>query len=114
MKDLIYVGWNRTGTSDKIWAIFLVNERVANKHSVVREYITIHGRRGSKLRESPPFEWHCIDRYGHLYKYGEPATRIAKKEKSGYASVPLDQLTTVYPDFETDISTTAFYAKLKY
>lgn len=96
-----FIGWCREDNSDKVWIAIDLSEGNIN-WAQDRPYVTIWGRRGKKLQ-------HKVVRCSS-YDMGKLAS--SKKDK-GYKEVYKDELDRVYPEFESDLEKTAFWATLK-
>jgi len=99
-----HIGWyrNEEENSDKVWGIILLRNNDTNDFGYTKnQYVSFWGRRGKKLQT----------------KLFESSTRDAiemfeKKLHSGYKSVELDELNSVYPEFQDDLEKTAVWALL--
>lgn len=102
----LYIGWCKEGTHDKIWGVielekFSIPTRT-DPHWRMGKYLTFWGRRGNKLRTK------LVE--------GTDSTvynMFREKVKEGYNSIELTRLNEVYPEFESDLETTALWASLK-
>lgn len=107
MKDFkyIYVGWMKEGQADKVWGVI---ELVAPKDTYsTGKYLTFWGRRGKRyqtkiLKSTQPFA-------GFYARHSEVGKKIEEKKEKGYKTVDKTHLENVYPDFEKDLQTTAFW-----
>lgn len=100
-----HIAWykDEKTNSDKVWGIILLSE-VHPDMSWHQEfdYVTFWGRRGAKLQTK-------------LWK-GRPfdaSELFLKKQSKGYRPVELDELNEVYPEFQSDLEKTAFWATFK-
>ena len=98
-----FIGWCKEEGHDKVWgAIVLernIDKYVSDSHHRVAYF---WGRRGKKLQTKV-----SVDSQRDINKL------IDSKTKKGYKKVNLDELNKVYPEFETDLHQTAFWATLK-
>jgi hypothetical protein len=101
-----HIGWCKEDNHDKVWGIILLAEDVPTSESAwpfrTNKYVSFWGRRGAKL-QTKLFT-------GTSY---EALKMFEKKENKGYKSVERDELNEVYPEFQTDLEKTAFWATLK-
>jgi len=74
--DIMYLGWCREGTSDKVWGIVRKDANL---------YATFWGRRGAKLQKN------VKDMDSH-----EANTLIRSKQKKGYLEIPKDDMEMVH------------------
>jgi predicted DNA-binding WGR domain protein len=91
--------------SDKVWGVILLAEDVPTSnawHFESNKYVTFWGRRGAKLQTK---QWNGSD---------YDAIRLFRKKlNKGYQSIEKDGLAEVYPEFQSDLEKTAFWATLK-
>lgn len=95
----IHIGWCKEGNHDKVWgAICLSDEHYFGNN----KYVTFWGRRGAKLQTKivEANSWTISEMF-------------RKKTNKGYKEVDKDLLDEVYPEFQTDLERTAFWATLK-
>ena len=102
MPKFEFIGWCRDEehNHDKVWGIIYLAPSCTSNWADT--YVSFWGRRGKKL-STKIFEdsrWNMEK----MYK---------KKENSGYLRVDEGKLTEVYPEFEKDLSKTAFWATFK-
>ena len=98
-----FIGWNNEDGHDKVWGV-IVLERNINIYVFDSDHRVVYfwGRRGKKLQTKLSVE-----------SQRDINKMIASKTKKGYEKVNLDELNKVYPEFETDLHQTAFWATLK-
>ena len=98
-----FIGWCKDEGHDKVWGV-IVLERDINKYVYDPNHRVAYfwGRRGKKLQTKV-----SVDSQRDINKL------IDSKTKKGYKRVNLDELNEVYPEFETDLHQTAFWATLK-
>ena len=104
-----HIGWCREGTSDKVWGVICLTERIDTtfdprygyQDGTPGKYVIFWGRRGKKL-QTKIFE----DTNWEIYKM------FRKKLNKGYQEVDKQKLDEVYPEFETDLEKTATWAIL--
>jgi predicted DNA-binding WGR domain protein len=114
-----FIGWCNEGDHDKVWGVifletpsanweqsynaYLTNNRYKDFYDSVthKKCITFWGRRGKKLQTKT-----STDDY-EMFKL------ITSKLKKGYQAVDKGRLDAVYPEFQTDLEETAFWATLK-
>jgi len=98
-----FIGWCKEEGHDKVWGV-IVLERDINKYVYDPNHRVAYfwGRRGKKLQTKV-----SVDSQRDINKL------IDSKTKKGYKRVNLDELNEVYPEFETDLHQTAFWATLK-
>lgn len=102
MIDYAFIGWCRDeeANADKVWgAIRLKN---GDSRWTAPSYVTFWGRRGKKLQTKI-----VTDSVWNMDKVFD------KKMDKGYARVDSSKLNEVYPEFEDDLSKTAFWAMFK-
>lgn len=113
--NYIFIGWYKKDNSDKVWGVIELHKNA---------YVTFWGRRGKKLQTKiiktttifdPYGTYGSIDPYGGGYHYGDYVINdlIKKKEDKGYSKINKSKLDTVYPEFESDLEKTAFWAGLQ-
>jgi len=98
-----FIGWCRDveANSDKVWGAICLREPTASYRSDGK-YVTFWGRRGKKLQTK------IVE--GSLWDVHKP---FLKKLDKGYKEVDSRKLNEVYPEFEEDLSKTAFWAMFK-
>jgi len=102
MKDGKWLGWckNPSDNSDKVWGIILLKPLTPYSWRET-QYVTFWGRRGKRLQtkivELVEFD---VDKL------------IISKTKKGYINIPNSDLSTVYPEFEDDLSFVHVEARL--
>lgn len=97
-----HIGWMKEGTSDKVWGMILL-QKGGDGRWHTNKYVSFWGRRGAKLQTKLV---ECS-----LY---EAEKMFDKKLNKGYQSVNKDRLDEVYPEFQSDLEKTAFWAALKF
>ena len=103
-----FIGWCRdeVENADKVWGVIEVATDIdgAGKFSwnPKNKYVTFWGRRGKKLQTKI-----VVDSVWNMDKVFD------KKQDKGYARVDITRLNEVYPEFEDDLSKTAFWAMFK-
>ena len=102
-----HIAWCKEGTADKVWGVICLQEPTGdqswdaiNFHD--SKFVTFWGRRGAKLQTK---FWQGSVRDTNVL--------FLKKQDKGYRSVELDELNTVYPEFQSDLEKTAFWATLQ-
>lgn len=95
-----FIGWYRdtVENSDKVWGVIVLDD----SDRWTYKYVTFWGRRGKKLQTK-------IDT-SNAY---DMRKLIQGKTRKGYNPVNLDKLHVVYPEFQSDLEKTAFWASLK-
>jgi len=99
-----FIGWCNEDNHDKVWGVIYLEKqpigaRVWGNQSV--KCVSFWGRRGKKLQTKMVFDdW-------------ELEKLIRSKTKKGYQEVDTSKLNEVYPEFEEDLSKTAFWAMFK-
>jgi hypothetical protein len=110
MKELKYkfIGWNKNNSSDKIWgAIELISPKVIARVPTPGMYLIFWGRRGTK------YQTQFLKSYSAEYSWKAIIDqKISEKINKRYKIVGKNQLIEVYPDFEKDISDTAFWTMM--
>ena len=100
--EYTFIGWCRDEetNADKVWGAIKLKD--GDSRWADKSYVTFWGRRGKKLQTKIVTEsaWD-MDRM------------IEKKKDKGYAGIDRARLDTVYPEFEDDLSKTAFWAMFK-
>ena len=101
--DYAFIGWchDEEENHDRIWGAICLQAPTAS-YEVDGKFVTFWGRRGAKLQtklvEGNNWTVH------HLF---------LKKLDKGYKEVDKNRLDEVYPEFEDDLSKTAFLAMFK-
>jgi hypothetical protein len=96
-----HIGWCKQGTADKVWGVICLQTPTAFYYDDGK-YVTFWGRRGAKLQTKN------VERNNWTINQ-----MFLKKQDKGYRSVELDELNTVYPEFQHDLEKTAFWATLR-
>ena len=98
-----WIGWCQEDNHDKVWGV-IVLERDINKYVYNPDHkiCVFWGRRGKKLQTKISTE-----SQRNINKL------INSKSKKGYSSINMENLNKVYPEFETDLHQTAFWASLR-
>lgn len=96
-----HIGWMKEGTSDKVWGLILL-ERCSGNFWGTHKYVSFWGRRGAKLQTQivECSSWHAEQMFD-------------KKLNKGYQRVDKNRLDEVYPEFQSDLEKTAFWAAFK-
>lgn len=99
-----HIAWYRDEktNSDKVWGIICLHDGSRAPSYEPNKYVSFWGRRGAKL-QTKIFDGTSWDAY----------KMFEKKENKGYKSVELDELNEVYPEFQSDLEKTAFWATFK-
>ena len=93
-----FIGWCKEDNHDKVWVcIQLDGDHWGGS------FATVWGRRGKKLQHK------VID---HASSW-DMEKLVNSKYKKGYSKISKESLNTVYPEFESDLEQTAFWARLK-
>lgn len=95
-----FIGWyhDSAENSDKVWGVI----KLGAVDTLMTKYVTFWGRRGKKLQTK------IITSTGYdMYKL------INAKKRKGYTTIDLNKLDEVYPEFQSDLEKTAFWASLK-
>ena len=104
MSKFKFIGWCNENGHDKVWGVILLEapSSVSTWNgSTQSKCVTFWGRRGAKLQTKLRVDdW-------ELYKL------IESKKDKGYIDVDETKLNEVYPEFEKDLSKTAFWASFK-
>lgn len=95
-----HIGWCTQDGSDKVWGAICLQEPESYYHK--GKYLTVWGRRGAKLQSKlvECTSWAMVDAF-------------SKKTRKGYTEVDKNQLDEVYPEFQSDLEKTAFWATFK-
>ena len=96
-----HIGWMKEGNSDKVWGIIELYAPT-NRWSTDGKYVSFWGRRGASLQTK------IIE--GGVY---EVQHAFNKKLNKGYKEVDKNHLDEVYPEFQSDLEKTAFWAAFK-
>lgn len=106
MENLVFVGWCRDeeANHDKVWGVIsLVPLTDAERDFDIPTYekcVVFWGRRGKKLQtQITKFDNTLVD-------------KINKKLKE-YTKIDIHQLNAVYPEFQSDLEKTEFWATFK-
>ena len=95
-----HIGWMQEGKSDKVWGMILLQD--SGNWNSDNKYVSFWGRRGAKLQTKIV---EC-NRYDAI-------TMFQKKRNKGYQEVDKNRLDEVYPEFQSDLEKTAFWAAFK-
>jgi len=113
MKELDYefVGWLNDGKSDKIWGLIeLLAPTSVARIQTKGVYLVFWGRRGKKY-QTQFIRSHS--RYHYLHSYNSLTyLKIQEKLSKGYKEVGKQMLSDIYPDFEKDLSSIAFWTMM--
>ncbi len=93
------VGANKA-PQDKVWGAICLSHSGTSYGN--NKYVTFWGRRGAKLQTK------IVE--GNNWTIN---LMFIKKQDKGYQSVELEELNTVYPEFQQDLEKTAFWAALR-
>jgi len=88
-----FIGWNNKGNHDKVWVCIPLEEN---------KYLVAYGRRGKTLRTKIYDKW----------PYDMQKLINNKQDKRGYVEVDETKLSSVYPEFESDLETTTMWSAL--
>jgi predicted DNA-binding WGR domain protein len=97
--EYTFIGWCRDeeANTDKVWGIIkLSGDRWEGN------YVSFWGRRGKKLQT----KLHTDETTWSMERLAE------KKETKGYKRIDRRSLDSVYPEFQSDLEQTAFWASL--
>jgi predicted DNA-binding WGR domain protein len=104
--DYRYIGWYNEDNSDKVWICIQLSggriDPLDYNWGGQGKYLTVWGRRGKKLQTKI-----VTDSVWNMDKVFD------KKKDKGYQPVDSRKLNEVYPEFEEDLSKTAFWAMFK-
>jgi hypothetical protein len=104
-----HIAWCKEGTADKVWGVIELTEatpttltRYGYRDGTNGKFVTFWGRRGAKLQTKTwqGSNWDAISMF-------------QKKQNKGYRAIEIDELNTVYPEFQQDLEKTAFWATLQ-
>lgn len=107
-----WIGWCQEGSSDKVWAVcvlrgnqyFYHSGSGVNKTGVnIEKYATIWGRRGKSL-QCKIFDANSLH---------EVDDKIRQKQNKNYVGIDQAKLDAVYPEFQSDLEQSAFWAMLQ-
>lgn len=138
---IIFAGLKTTGKVETVWALIRLdqikelypgyNDQLTRSYGAnhgISDYVVTWGRRGGKLRYtvhtsmSAPVLKPIIytdTSSSLLYDYainwmGTSLVKlIAKNHRKGYIAINTDQLSDVYPEFESDLTKICFWENLK-
>ena len=98
-----HIGWckDEKTNSDKVWGVICLQSPTAS-YNGDGKFVTFWGRRGAKL-QTKLFTGSSYD----------AMLMFEKKTNKGYKEVDKDQLDEVYPEFQSDLEKTAFWATFK-
>lgn len=109
MKELNYefVGWFNDGKSDKVWGLVeLLPPTSVARIKTKGVYLVFWGRRGRK------YQTQFVRSYSRYHHNSLTHLRIHEKLIKGYKEVGKEMLSSIYPDFEKDLSSTAFWTMM--
>lgn len=97
----LHIGWCQQDTHDKVWGIIALTN-TGGYYTLPNKCVTFWGRRGAKLQTKlcEISDWDAKEMF-------------LKKQRKGYRHIEIDELNTVYPEFQEDLEKTAFWATLK-
>jgi hypothetical protein len=95
-----HIGWMQEGKSDKVWGMIMLQD--SGNWNSKNKYDSFWGRRGAKLQT----------KIVECSRY-EAVTMFQKKRNKGYQEVDKNRLDEVYPEFQSDLEKTAFWAAFK-
>jgi hypothetical protein len=95
-----HIAWMQEGKSDKVWGMIMLQDSGSRWDN--NKYVSFWGRRGAKLQTKIV---EC-NRY-------EAQKMAEKKIDKGYHEVNKNRLDEVYPEFQSDLEKTAFWAAFK-
>jgi hypothetical protein len=98
--NYFWIGHCKEGTSDKVWG--MIQLPVSEQYGYP-DYIAFWGRRGKKLQT----------KLHRSIPNWEVSKLCDKKEDRGYNTIDVNRLEEVYPEFESDLESTAIWAMLK-
>ena len=103
MSKFKFIGWCNEDGHDKVWGVIFLEQTGRSSWAGVTDAkcVTFWGRRGKKLQTKM-----SVDDWD-MHKL------IDSKKRKGYIEVDETKLNTVYPEFEKDLSKTAFWASFK-
>jgi len=105
MIEFKFIGWCNEDGHDKVWAVAELCHNINNAphfHNPINQYVAIWGKRGKKLKTNIMASYDAdID------------TLIRSKLRKDYKRIDEAALNTVYPEFEKDLSKTAFWSTFK-
>lgn len=102
MSKFKFIGWCNEDGHDKVWGVIFLEQPGRSSWGVTdAKCVTFWGRRGKKLQTKM-----SVDDW-EMHKL------IDSKKRKGYIEVDETKLNTVYPEFEKDLSKTAFWASFK-
>ena len=95
-----HIGWMQEGKSDKVWGMIMLQDSGSRWDN--NKYVSFWGRRGAKLQTK-------------IVECNVHAARgmFVKKLDKGYHEVDKNRLDEVYPEFQSDLEKTAFWAAFK-
>lgn len=99
MLNFKFIGWCKEDTHDKVWGVINLNH--TETYLSVGNYVVFWGRRGKKLQTK-------------ILKdktYWDVEALVRSKERRGY--VKIDNLDSVYPEFQSDLEKTAMWSMFK-
>ena len=99
--NYFWIGHCREGTSDKVWVLINLSSSDNGVIYGTNDYVAFWGRRGKKLQTKVTTDY--VETLNKL---------ISSKSKKGYRSISKENLDSVYPEFQTDLEQTAFWATL--
>jgi len=97
-----FIGWCKENNHDKVWGIISLESPGDQYSWSRRKYVVFWGRRGKKLQTKSMTE--SLENISKL---------VRSKKKKNYVGIDEDKLSSVYPEFKTDLEKTAVWAILK-
>jgi hypothetical protein len=97
-----HIGWMQEGKSDKVWGMIMLQGSGDMWGWSNNKYVSFWGRRGAKL-QTKIVECSASEARG----------MFRKKLDKGYQDVDKNRLDEVYPEFQSDLEKTAFWAAFK-
>lgn len=96
----LHISWCRQDNHDKVWGVIALTNN--GGYFTLNKCVTFWGRRGAKLQTKlcEISDWDANEMF-------------LNKQSKGYRHIEIDELNTVYPEFQQDLEKTAFWATLK-
>ena len=102
--DLIWAGWNTTGTSDKVWGVIKQGGAPVNQTSAFRSYYKPLGiAEGTKIYIFWGARGKSMSFKEDTMTYSVVNLKTSK-EKKGYKEIDYKKLLEIWPDFEDTLS----------
>ena len=99
MLNFTFIGWCKEDTHDKVWGVINLTPKETSEY--ICDYVIFWGRRGKKLQT----------KILKNERYWEVERLVDSKQRKGYNKI--ENLDSVYPEFQSDLEKTAMWSMFK-